>query len=197
MSRSTTSLEASPTGDRATAAALYRLLSSLSGFTVVHEAIEKAASGSPVSADLEARSAGVKMLFEIKIDEPTTYLPMSACAQLLRLKSTGAEAALVTNMKVESPVSTLLREAGIPVLLTPVPSDSNALFAWVKDQSGVNQRVYSIFEHATPRDQQQNELGNSNLAPIRPTGYFTDCYSKADAEESNRLGARSTRKIVK
>ena len=33
--------------------------------------------------------------------------------------------------------------------------------------------------------------------PIRPHGYFEDCYNKAKAKESNRLAARSPRKIVK
>jgi hypothetical protein len=33
--------------------------------------------------------------------------------------------------------------------------------------------------------------------PIRPHGYFGDCYDKAAAKESNRLAARSARKIVK
>ena len=33
--------------------------------------------------------------------------------------------------------------------------------------------------------------------PIRPHGYFDDCYDKAAAKESNKLAARSARKIVK
>jgi hypothetical protein len=33
--------------------------------------------------------------------------------------------------------------------------------------------------------------------PMRPPGYFHDCYDKEAARESNRLGARSVRKIVK
>lgn len=33
--------------------------------------------------------------------------------------------------------------------------------------------------------------------PIRPPGYFEDCYGKQEATESNRLAARSARKIVK
>ena len=33
--------------------------------------------------------------------------------------------------------------------------------------------------------------------PMRPPGYFEDCYDKAAAKESNKLAARSTRKIVK
>jgi hypothetical protein len=33
--------------------------------------------------------------------------------------------------------------------------------------------------------------------PIRPAGYFQDCYDKEDAKESNWLAARSVRKIVK
>ena len=33
--------------------------------------------------------------------------------------------------------------------------------------------------------------------PMRPDGYFEDCYDKAEAKNSNRLAARSARKIVK
>jgi hypothetical protein len=33
--------------------------------------------------------------------------------------------------------------------------------------------------------------------PIRPAGYFSDCYSTAEAKESNKLAARSVRKVVK
>jgi hypothetical protein len=33
--------------------------------------------------------------------------------------------------------------------------------------------------------------------PVRPPGYFADCYDKKAAKESNRLAARSIRKIVK
>ncbi len=33
--------------------------------------------------------------------------------------------------------------------------------------------------------------------PVRPPGYFHDCYDKAAAKESNRLAARSARRVVK
>jgi hypothetical protein len=33
--------------------------------------------------------------------------------------------------------------------------------------------------------------------PMRPQGYFDDCYDKTAAKESNKLAARSARKIVK
>lgn len=33
--------------------------------------------------------------------------------------------------------------------------------------------------------------------PMRPVGYFDDCYDKAAAKESNKLAARSARHIVK
>ena len=33
--------------------------------------------------------------------------------------------------------------------------------------------------------------------PIRPPGYFDDCYDKAATKESNKLAARSARRIVK
>ena len=33
--------------------------------------------------------------------------------------------------------------------------------------------------------------------PMRPPGYFQDCYDQDAAEESNRVAARSVRKIVK
>ncbi len=33
--------------------------------------------------------------------------------------------------------------------------------------------------------------------PMRPPGYFHDCYDKGAAKESNRLAARSVRRIVK
>ena len=33
--------------------------------------------------------------------------------------------------------------------------------------------------------------------PMRPPGYFEDCYDEEAAKESNRLAARSARKIVK
>ena len=32
--------------------------------------------------------------------------------------------------------------------------------------------------------------------PIRPAGYFDDCYGKTEAQDSNKLAARSARKIV-
>jgi hypothetical protein len=33
--------------------------------------------------------------------------------------------------------------------------------------------------------------------PMRPPGYFEDCYDEREAKESNRLAARSVCKIVK
>ena len=33
--------------------------------------------------------------------------------------------------------------------------------------------------------------------PMRPQGYFDDCYDKAATKESNKLAARSARNIVK
>ena len=33
--------------------------------------------------------------------------------------------------------------------------------------------------------------------PMRPHGYFDDCYDKAAVKESNKLAGRSVRKIVK
>jgi hypothetical protein len=33
--------------------------------------------------------------------------------------------------------------------------------------------------------------------PMRPSGYFQDCYDEEAVKESNRLAARSVRKIVK
>lgn len=33
--------------------------------------------------------------------------------------------------------------------------------------------------------------------PMRPAGYFDDCYDKVSARESNKLASRSPRKIVK
>jgi antitoxin (DNA-binding transcriptional repressor) of toxin-antitoxin stability system len=33
--------------------------------------------------------------------------------------------------------------------------------------------------------------------PMRPPGYFNDCYNAREARESNRLAARSVRKLVK
>jgi hypothetical protein len=33
--------------------------------------------------------------------------------------------------------------------------------------------------------------------PLRPRGYFEDCYGKTDAKDSNKLAARSARKLVK
>lgn len=33
--------------------------------------------------------------------------------------------------------------------------------------------------------------------PLRPPGYFDDCYDKTSASESNKLAARSTRKMVR
>jgi hypothetical protein len=41
------------------------------------------------------------------------------------------------------------------------------------------------------------ELEIPEPVPMRPPGYFDDCYDKAAAKESNKLGARSTRRIVK
>jgi hypothetical protein len=33
--------------------------------------------------------------------------------------------------------------------------------------------------------------------PMRPSGYFEDCYDREAAKESNQLASRSVRKIVK
>lgn len=33
--------------------------------------------------------------------------------------------------------------------------------------------------------------------PMRPPGYFNNCYNAREARESNRLAARSARKLVK
>ena len=33
--------------------------------------------------------------------------------------------------------------------------------------------------------------------PMRPHGYFDDCYDKGAVKESNKLATRSTRRIVK
>jgi hypothetical protein len=33
--------------------------------------------------------------------------------------------------------------------------------------------------------------------PMRPRGYFDDCYNKAAAKESNKLATRSERNLVK
>ena len=33
--------------------------------------------------------------------------------------------------------------------------------------------------------------------PMRPHGYFSDCYDKPAAKESNKLAARPVRKVVK
>ena len=41
------------------------------------------------------------------------------------------------------------------------------------------------------------QLEMPDPVPIRPRNYFADCYDKAAAKESNRLAARSVRKIVK
>ena len=41
----------------------------------------------------------------------------------------------------------------------------------------------------------QLELPES--VPMRPYGYFDDCYDNAAVKESNKLAARSARKIVK
>jgi hypothetical protein len=41
------------------------------------------------------------------------------------------------------------------------------------------------------------ELEIPESVPLRPPGYFNDCYDKAAAKESNKLASRSTRRIVK
>jgi hypothetical protein len=41
------------------------------------------------------------------------------------------------------------------------------------------------------------ELDMPEPIPIRPPGYFEDCYNKAAAEESNKLARHSVRKVVK
>ncbi len=41
------------------------------------------------------------------------------------------------------------------------------------------------------------QLEQPESAPMRPDGYFDDCYDKAAAKESNKLAARSTQTIVK
>lgn len=41
------------------------------------------------------------------------------------------------------------------------------------------------------------ELEMPEPVPMRPPGYFDDCYDKAATKESNKLAARSTRRIVK
>ena len=41
------------------------------------------------------------------------------------------------------------------------------------------------------------ELEIPEPIPLRPPGYFDDCYDKNDATESNKLGRRSVRKVVR
>jgi len=41
------------------------------------------------------------------------------------------------------------------------------------------------------------QLEMQEPVPMRPQGYFDDCYDKAAVKESNKLGARSMRRIVK
>ena len=41
------------------------------------------------------------------------------------------------------------------------------------------------------------ELDLPEPIPIRPAGFFEDCYDKAAAKESNKLARRSARKVVK
>jgi hypothetical protein len=41
------------------------------------------------------------------------------------------------------------------------------------------------------------ELEIPEAIPIRPPGYFDDCYDAESIRESNELGKRSTRKSVK
>ena len=41
------------------------------------------------------------------------------------------------------------------------------------------------------------ELEIPDPVPVRPPGYFEDCYDKIAVKESNKLGRRSVRKVVK
>jgi hypothetical protein len=41
------------------------------------------------------------------------------------------------------------------------------------------------------------ELEIPDPVPMRPPGYFDDCYDKESVKESNQLASRSVRKIVK
>ena len=41
------------------------------------------------------------------------------------------------------------------------------------------------------------ELEIPDPVPMRPPGYFDDCYDKDSVKESNQLASRSVRKIVK
>jgi hypothetical protein len=41
------------------------------------------------------------------------------------------------------------------------------------------------------------ELDIPEPVPMRPAGYFEDCYDKAGAKESNALGRHSVRTVVK
>jgi hypothetical protein len=41
------------------------------------------------------------------------------------------------------------------------------------------------------------ELEIPDPVPMRPPGYFDDCYYKESVKESNQLASRSVRKIVK
>jgi hypothetical protein len=41
------------------------------------------------------------------------------------------------------------------------------------------------------------ELEIPDPVPLRPPGYFDDCYDKESVKESNQLASRSVRKIVK
>ena len=41
------------------------------------------------------------------------------------------------------------------------------------------------------------ELDIPEPIPMRPQGFFTDCYDKASVKESNKLARRSVRKVVK
>ena len=42
-----------------------------------------------------------------------------------------------------------------------------------------------------------NPLELPEPVPMRPPGYFHDCYDEEATQESNKLAARSVRKIVK
>jgi len=85
--------------------------------------------------------------------------------------------------------------------------DQNQTMAATVSISEAKQRLGEIADRALEGEQivivrkskllVLKELEIPEPVPMRPHGYFADCYDKAEANASNKLGARSARKIVK
>lgn len=122
-------------------AAVGKLLSDF-GWTVHYDPIAIAPSGSPVHADLKGRSPdGADLLFEVKIGDSNSYLPLSAYAQAAQLVGSGAPAIFFTNMMVSDSLAELFQKSKIPIIKTAPQIEQSVLFEGLKSAAALNPAI--------------------------------------------------------